>query len=50
MVDSHAERVEKPSEIQPAIDRALAAGTVFLVHALTDPKAQRLSGSVYVRQ
>jgi len=49
MVDGHAERVEKPSDIRPALDRALAADTVSLVHVLTDPKAQRLSGSVYMR-
>jgi len=49
MVDGHAERVEKPSDIRPALDRALAANTVSLVHVLTDPKAQRLSGSVYMR-
>jgi 2-hydroxyacyl-CoA lyase 1 len=49
MVDGHSERVEKPSDIRPALDRALAADTVSLVHVLTDPKAQRLSGGVYMR-
>lgn len=49
MVDGHAERVEKPGEIRPALERALAADTVSLVHVLTDPKASRLSGGVYMR-
>ncbi len=49
MVDGHAERVEKPDDIRPALDRALAADTVSLVHVLTDPKAQRLSGGIYLR-
>ncbi len=32
-----------------SLDRALAADTVSLVHVLTDPKAQRLSGGIYLR-
>jgi 2-hydroxyacyl-CoA lyase 1 len=48
MVDGHAERVEKPAEIRPALERALAADRVSLVHVLVDPKARRLSGGVYI--
>ena len=49
MVDGHAERVEKPAEIRPALERALAADRVSLVHVLVDPKARRLSGGVYIQ-
>jgi thiamine pyrophosphate-dependent acetolactate synthase large subunit-like protein len=49
MVDGHAERVERPEEIRPALERALAADRVSLVHVRVDPKARRLSGGVYLR-
>jgi thiamine pyrophosphate-dependent acetolactate synthase large subunit-like protein len=49
MVDGHAERVERPDEIRPALERALAADRVALVHVRVDPKAHRLSGSDYLR-
>jgi 2-hydroxyacyl-CoA lyase 1 len=49
MVDGHAERVEKPDEIRPALERALAADRPALVHVRVDPKATRLSGGVYLR-
>ena len=48
MVDGHAERVERPEEIKPALERALAADKVALVHVLVDPKAKRLSGGAYM--
>ena len=48
MVDGHAERVEKPADIRPALERALASDRVSLVHVLVDPKARRLSGGVYI--
>ena len=48
MVDGHAERVEHPDEIKPALTRALAANKVALVHVLVDPKATRLSGGAYL--
>jgi len=48
MVDGHAERVERPEEIRPALERALAADKVALVHVLVDPKARRLSGGNYL--
>jgi thiamine pyrophosphate-dependent acetolactate synthase large subunit-like protein len=49
MVDGHAEFVEQPGEIRPALDRALAADRVALVHVRTDPKAVRLSGGNYLK-
>jgi len=49
MVDGHAEKVEQPGEIRPALDRALAAGRPAVVHVRVDPKATRMSGGVYLR-
>jgi 2-hydroxyacyl-CoA lyase 1 len=49
MVDGHAERVDEPHEIRPAVERALAADRPALVHVRVDPKATRLSGGVYLR-
>ncbi len=49
MVDGHAERVERPEEIRPALDRALAADRVAVVHVRTDPKATRVSGANYLQ-
>ena len=49
LVDGHAERVERPEEIRPALERALASGRVSVVHVRVDPKATRLSGGVYLR-
>jgi len=49
MVDGHAEYVERPEEIRPALDRALAADRVAVVHVRIDPKARRLSGSNYLQ-
>jgi len=49
MVDGHAEYVVEPREIRPALDRALAAGKVAVVHVRIDPKARRLSGSNYLQ-
>ena len=48
MVDGHAERVERPEEIRPALERALASNKVSVVHVLVDPKAVRLSGGNYM--
>src|SRR5574340_1512738 len=39
MVGGHAECVERPAEIRPALERALAASGPALVHVLIDPKA-----------
>jgi thiamine pyrophosphate-dependent acetolactate synthase large subunit-like protein len=49
MVDGHAERVDEPQQIRPALERALAADRPALVHVRIDPKATRLSGGVYLR-
>jgi thiamine pyrophosphate-dependent acetolactate synthase large subunit-like protein len=49
MVDGHAERVERPEEIRPALLRALAADRVAVVHVRIDPKAYRLAGSNYLQ-
>jgi acetolactate synthase-1/2/3 large subunit len=49
MVDGHAERVDQPDEIRPALERALAADKVALVHVRVDPKATRLSGGNYLQ-
>ncbi len=48
MVDGHAERVEKPEEIRPALERALAADRVAVVHVRVDPKATRVGGANYL--
>ena len=49
LVDGHAERVEQPHEIRPALERALSADRVAVVHVRCNPKATRLSGGVYLR-
>jgi thiamine pyrophosphate-dependent acetolactate synthase large subunit-like protein len=49
MVDGHAERVERPEDIRKALERALAADRVAVVHVLCDPKAVRLSGGNYLQ-
>ena len=49
MVDGHAEFVERPEEIRPALERALGADRVAIVHVRVDPKATRISGGNYLR-
>jgi thiamine pyrophosphate-dependent acetolactate synthase large subunit-like protein len=49
LIDGHVENVTAPSEIRPALDRALSADRVSVVHVRCDPKATRLSGGVYLR-
>lgn len=49
MVGGHAERVEKPDEIRPALERALAADRIALVHVLIDPNAMRIGGTNYLQ-
>jgi thiamine pyrophosphate-dependent acetolactate synthase large subunit-like protein len=49
MVDGHAEHVEQPREVRPALDRALASGKLSVVHVRVDPKATRISGSNYLQ-
>jgi len=49
MVDGHAEHVERPEQIRPALLRALAADRVAVVNVRIDPKAYRLAGSNYLQ-
>lgn len=49
MVGGHAEHVERPGQIRPALERALAAGKLAVVHVRIDPKAARLGGSNYLQ-
>ena len=49
MVDGHAEYVEAPGEIRPALERALAADRVSVVHVRIDPKAGRIGGANYLQ-
>ena len=49
MVDGHAEQVERPEEIRPALKRAPAADRVALVHVRVDPKAVRIGGANYLQ-
>lgn len=49
MVDGHAEYVEQPSDIRPAIDRALDSDKLAIVHVRVDPKATRMGGTNYLQ-
>ncbi len=49
MVDAHAEYVERPEQIRPALERALGAGKLAVVHVRIDPKAARLGGTNYLQ-
>lgn len=49
MVDGHSEYVEQPGEIRPALERALAADKLAVVHVRVDPKSRRLGGSNYLQ-
>jgi thiamine pyrophosphate-dependent acetolactate synthase large subunit-like protein len=49
MVDGHGAYVERPDEIRPALERALAADRVAVVHVRCDPKARRIGGSNYLQ-
>ena len=49
MVDGHAEYVEAPAQIRPALERALAADKLAVVHIRVDPKAARLGGTNYLQ-
>ena len=48
MVGGFSRRVERPEDIRPAIDDALAAHTVGVINVMTDPKGGR-RGSVYLQ-
>lgn len=43
----HGERVERPEDIGPALDRALASGVPALVNVLLDPDVRRTSVAAY---
>ena len=49
MVDGHAEYVEQPGEIRPALERALAADKLAVVHVRVNPKAVRMGGTNYLQ-
>lgn len=49
MVDGHAEYVETAGEIRPALDRALEANKLAVVHVRVDPKSRRLGGTNYLQ-
>jgi 2-hydroxyacyl-CoA lyase 1 len=49
MVDGLALRVERPDQIRPALERALACEGVCVVHVRVDPKATRVSGANYLQ-
>ena len=49
MVDGHAEYVEKPGDIRPALDRAMASGKLSVVHIRVDPNATRMGGTNYLQ-
>ena len=49
MVDGAAFRAERPEEIRPALEAALAADRVSVVHVPTDPKATRAGGANYLQ-
>ena len=48
MVDGHAEAVDKPDDIRPALERALAADAPAVVHIQVDPNWATSSGGVYL--
>jgi 2-hydroxyacyl-CoA lyase 1 len=48
MVGGYSRRVERAEDIRPAIDEALAAGTVAVINVLTDPNGGR-RGSMYLQ-
>jgi len=49
MVDGHAEYVEQPEDIRPALERALSADKLAVVHVRVNPKAMRLGGTNYLQ-
>jgi thiamine pyrophosphate-dependent acetolactate synthase large subunit-like protein len=49
MVGAHAEYVTTPDAIRPALDRAIAADKLAIVHVRVDPKASRIGGGNYLQ-
>ena len=48
MVDGHAEAVDKPEEIRPALERALGADAPAVVHIRVDPDWVHAGGGIYL--
>lgn len=48
MVGAHAEYVERPEALRPALERALAAGRPAIVHVRVDPKAAHGTGTYFL--
>ena len=48
MVDGHAEAVDKPEEIRPALERALGADVPAVVHIRVDPNWVHAGGGIYL--
>ena len=48
MVDGHAEAVDRPEKIRPALERALAANAPAVVHVRVDPEWAPGGGGVYL--
>ena len=48
MVGGYSRRVERPEDIRPAIQEALASGVVSVINVLTDPNGGR-RGSMYLQ-
>ena len=41
--------MDRPDQIRPALERALAADRVAVVHVRVDPKATRTGGANYLQ-
>lgn len=48
MVDGHAEYVDAPGQLRPALERALAADRFAIVNVRVDPNARRIKGSYFL--
>ncbi len=48
MVGGHAEYVEQPEELRPALERALAADCVSVVNVRVDPHSARTKGAYFL--
>jgi thiamine pyrophosphate-dependent acetolactate synthase large subunit-like protein len=48
MVDGYAARVERPEDIKPAVEAALASGRVSVVNVLVDPEGGSRRGGGYL--
>ena len=49
LAGQHAEYVEKPEDIRPALDRAMASDKLAIVHVRVAPKATRMGGTNYLQ-